>query len=402
MTDSLPAYLSLSQLNYLVQQVIEDSFQERSVWVLAETIDVKIYHDRGYCFLSLAEKTSGQLTARAEAVIWRNQIQCIARFEAATGIRFDKNLQLLFKVQVTFHPVYGLKLQVLDIDPNYTLGKMEADKQQVINRLLKEYPDFVWMQDEELMSLNKSLGLPLVIRKIAVLAAKDSDGWIDFLHEIKDNELGYAYHIVHYPVQVQGQLAAKSIANALAEIQHAAQKPDVVVLIRGGGSTADLLAFDELDCAIAVASLTVPVICGIGHQRNQSISDRLCFESVKTPTKAADFLIEHNRTFEESLIGLTEGIKLDAVKLLKRKREQLNERYNQVYLSARLCLNNKLHRLDKMEQFFRLSNPEILMKKGYVQVLKNNELIVSSLEAQAGDRLTLRFFDGEKQAKVER
>ncbi|MDB5240996.1 MAG: exodeoxyribonuclease, partial [Spirosoma sp.] len=317
--------IRLSDLAFTLEAVIDEAFGQRALWVVAETSDIKNYPDRNYCFLTLVEREAGRETlAKLDACIWRKNYHTIRDFESETGIAFARNIQLLLLVSVGFSPVYGLRVEILKIDPTYTLGNLERERQAVLDRLVEEHPDLVWLEAGQYITANQLLPRPAVMQRLALISAPNSDGWRDFRHELANNAHGYTFKVDEYLTQVQGTGAERAICTQLERIRSSNVSYDAVVIVRGGGSQLDFGSFDTFLMGHTVAGFDIPILAGIGHERNVSLTDMLCHESVKTPTKAAAFLIEHNRQFEENCLQLRDRLGIVAREALHIAREQLD------------------------------------------------------------------------------
>lgn len=392
--------ITLSQLLGAVEQTFEEIFSGHVFTVIAETGDIKNYPDRQYCFFSLIEKQNGETVAKADAVIWRNNYYTIAKFQAATGRRFEKNMQLLLHVEVTYHAVYGLRLRVTDIDTSYTLGQIEQERQRVLDELVTRHPEVVQFRQGEYETFNKKLPLPAVFKRIALVTAPDSDGLRDFMHELENNAYGYVFHVTPFLTRIQGKGAELEIAQTLARVQTDRQQFDVVVMVRGGGSGLDLGPFDTYAPGISVASFSVPVVTGIGHERNVSVVDLMSHTRVKTPTKAGAFIVEHNRAFEERVLGLGEEIMDNAKQHLNELKMQLAGIAASLFPAARHTLTMHQNRLDKLEQQVLANDPQRILARGYALVRKNGVLVKDAETLAPGDHIQLQLAEGNAEAQI--
>lgn len=275
--------LSLSELNELVQEVITVSLPE-TYWVLAETSDVRINASSGHCYLEFIEKNpdSNQIVAKARGVIWARTFHMLKPyFEDTTGQSFVSGLKVLVKVSVEFHKLYGYSLTVYDIDPTYTLGDLAKKRMEIIRQL----------QEEGIFDLNKELELPELPQRIAIITSPTAAGYEDFINQLTQNKAGYSFYLKLFPAIMQGEKTEDSIIQALDRICQYTDYFDAVVLIRGGGSATDLNCFDSYSLAAHCAQFPLPIITGIGHERDDSIVDMVAHTRMKTPTAVATFLI---------------------------------------------------------------------------------------------------------------
>jgi exodeoxyribonuclease VII large subunit len=396
--------IRLSDLAFTLEAVVDNAFGQKAIWVVAETSDIKNYPDRGYCFLTLVERESGTpaaggasgkgTLAKLEACIWRRNYHTIHEFEQATGVAFARNIQLLLLVSVGFNPVYGLRLEILKIDPSHTLGNLERERQAVLDALIENYPDRVWLEAGQYITANQLLPRPIVMQRIALITAPNSDGWRDFRHELAQNSFGYDFVVDEFLTQVQGQGADRAICGQLERIRVSGVAYDAVVIVRGGGSQLDFGSFDTYLMGQTVAGFSIPILAGIGHERNVSITDLLCHESVKTPTKAAAFLIEHSRQFEESCLQLRERLRVVAREALESAREQIDRETERLRFVSQLYLRNRHTDLTEKAVTLRHLNPANVLRRGYALLLRNGRILTQSADVQPGETLQVQMHDG--------
>lgn len=275
--------ISLFELNQLIRQVLQDAFTD-PIWLVAEIGELKV-NRTGHCYLELIEKDQNteEIIARARATIWSWQFRFIQPyFESLTGQQLNAGLKVLVAATVEFHEVYGLSLNIKDIDPGYTLGDLARKRQEIINRLT----------EDGVIDMNKELDLPDLPGRIAVISSPTAAGYEDFLNQLHGNSRGYRFSTRLFEATMQGQDAAQSIMAALDAIYLEASAFDVVVIIRGGGAQIDLACFDHYELALNVAQFPLPVLTGIGHEKDESITDLVAHTRLKTPTAVAGFLIE--------------------------------------------------------------------------------------------------------------
>ncbi|HSY60433.1 MAG TPA: exodeoxyribonuclease VII large subunit, partial [Cytophaga sp.] len=281
---------------------------------------------------------------------------------------FKDGLEITCRVKVTFHKRWGLKLEIVEIDYAYTLGKLEAERQETLDRLVKENPDQVKLIGEQYYTFNKSLPLPTVVQRIALITAPESDGQRDFKQELINNPYGYAFHVDEFVTQIQGDKAHEFILGKLLLIEAQKSTYDVVAIVRGGGSQLDLKAFDNYELAQAVASFPIPILTGIGHDRNTSIVDLMARQE-KTPTKVANVLIQRNFQFEQTILEL---------------KERLNDTVDVLFTNAK---NN----LKEIKRFVKASNPLTILKKGFAIVRQDNVIVTNPAAIEVGAEIQIQF-----------
>ena len=388
--------IRLSDLAFSLEAVLDEAFGQKAVWVVAETSDIKNYPDRGYCFLTLVERESGgrETLAKLDACIWRRHYHTIQNFEQETGVAFARNIQLLLLVSVSFSPVYGLRLEILKIDPSYTLGNIERERQAVLDALVQDHPELIWVEAGQYITANQLLARPSVIQRLALVTAPNSDGWRDFRHELAQNPYGYAFVVDEYLTQVQGQGAERAICGQLERIRTSGIGYDAVVIVRGGGSQLDFGSFDTYLMGQTVAGYEIPILAGIGHERNVSITDLLCHQSVKTPTKAAAFLIEHNREFEAMCLQLNERLRLAAYEALQTARENLDRETERLRFVGYSYFRERHTNLAEKAVIIRHLDPANVLRRGYALLLQNGRIVTQASAIQPDEALTVQLHDG--------
>jgi exodeoxyribonuclease VII large subunit len=283
---------TLLELNSLIRDVLQNHLPE-TYWVVAEISEMKV-NRTGHCYLELVEKDgkSDEIVARTRATIWSYTFRMVKPyFETSTGQPFQEGIKVLIQVSVEFHPAYGLSLNVRDIDPAYTVGDMVRRRREIIARL----------QEAGVFDMNRELPLPLVPQRIAVISSSTAAGYEDFIHQLENNKYGYSFKTRLYEAYMQGSEAVPSIIKSLDSIYLDEKEFDAVAIIRGGGAQADLNCFDSFDLAYAVTQFPLPVITGIGHEKDDTIVDLVAHTRMKTPTAVAEFFISGAARFEEKL-----------------------------------------------------------------------------------------------------
>ena len=275
--------LTLYELNNLVRGVLEQTLPD-TYWIKAELSELNERH--GHCFLELVQKDEGSdsLVAKARGQIWASRWAMLRTyFSHTTGQPLQAGMQVLLEVSVTFHELYGYSLNVVDIDPTYTMGDIARRRQEILHKLREEGVDM----------MNKELPLPMLLKRIAVISSPTAAGYGDFCDQLQGNKYRLAFDVKLFPAIMQGDATESSIISALEQIAVEETDWDVVVIIRGGGAATDLSGFDTLRLAEHVAQFPLPVITGIGHERDDTVIDMISHTRVKTPTAAAEFLIQH-------------------------------------------------------------------------------------------------------------
>jgi len=320
----------------MIHDTLRARFEGQRFWVLADITNHSYKADKKIHYFELVEKaqSGNAITAKMIGKSWGGGAVRIEEFEKSTGQAFTNNLHVLVQVSVDYHPLYGLSVSVLDIDSNFMLGILEQQRNATLERLVREN-DYIQKAGDGYSTHNSRLPLPAVIQRIAVISSSSSAGNEDFRHTMQHNDFGYVFLIDDYYTIVQGDNNAKLFLNKLIEIYNTGIPYDAVVINRGGGSQSDFLIFDNYNIGRAVAKFPIPVITGIGHQKNVSIADLMAHTHTKTPTKAAEFIIAHNRSFELGILSLQQNIVIKSQQLFHVHYKELSELKNAISRNTR-------------------------------------------------------------------
>ena len=310
-------HLSLLELNQLIKQALSAQLQP-TYWVVAEIGELRVAQN-GHCYLDLVDKGDDRLLAKVRATIWSYTFRTLQGwFEAMTGEALRPGLKILAQVEVKFHELYGLSVNVKDIDAQYTLGERARRRQQVVQQLI----------EEGVYEMNKALRLPTVPQRIAVISSPTAAGLGDFMDQLSHNRGGYRFAVQLFKASMQGDGAEASIVAALIDVYQRMEEYgaeyDVVVIIRGGGAQVDLDCFDTYGLASHIAQFPLPVITGIGHERDETVADLVAHTKMKTPTAVAEFLIDGITTYDERLESYRQRIANRTGQLLRERTYQLD------------------------------------------------------------------------------
>ena len=309
--------LSLFELSTKIQEALE-AILPTIVWVTGEISDLQ-ENRSGHCYMELVEKqeNTDQPKAKARATIWSRSYRMLKPFfETSTGTALTSGIRVLVQCNVNYHPVYGLSLNIIDIDPTYTIGDIEHKRQETINRLIAD----------GVFEMNKEVDFPWVPKKVAVISSSTAAGYQDFVHQLSNNPFGYVFEVKLYNATMQGDKAEQSIIQALDRVHANIGKYDIVAIIRGGGSQVDLGCFDSYLLANNIAQFPIPVVTGIGHEKDYSIADMVAHTRLKTPTAVAEFLINRFSNAENWMIEVKEDFG-DAVFKLVNANTQLIQKF---------------------------------------------------------------------------
>lgn len=375
--------LRLSQLTAGISETLQQAFSDLRFWVIADITNHSYKAEKNYHNFDMVEKESGSanLMAKVVAKAWGVGARQVSAFEAQTGQRFTNNIQVLALVAVEYHPVYGLTLSLLDIDTNFTLGVLQQQRKATLDRLVAEN-EFISKLGDTYITHNNGLELKPVIQRIALLSSSISAGAEDFKHTLENNSFGYKFKVDDYFSSVQGDRNAGQFLSKLIEIYNSGITYDAVVITRGGGAQTDFLLFDNYRIARAVAKFPIPIITGIGHQKDQSITDLMVHTQTKTPTKAAEFIIAHNRTFEQGLLSLQKDILIATQQLLSSHNKSLSDTRHSILIDSKDALARGKERLSSM-------NHEVaVLAKGLLHQ-HNRKLLQVTSNAITGTRISL-------------
>lgn len=424
----MPTAITLYELNNIVRGVLEHSISD-TYWIQAELSEVNERH--GHCFLEFIQKgdTNESLIAKARGQIWASRWALLSPyFSHTTGQPLQAGMQVLVEVNITFHELYGYSLNVVDIDPTYTLGDIARKRREILQTL----------QEEGVDTMNKELSLPLLLNRIAVISSPTAAGYGDFCNQLKDNTYKLAFDVKLFPAIMQGDAVESSIIAALEQIASEEDRWDAVVIIRGGGAAADLSGFDTLRLAENVAQFPLPIITGIGHERDDTVIDMVSHTRVKTPTAAAEFLIQHGAEQLFILDDCQSELKSQLDKILSteiirlqmitqklpalvasyhNKENTILERINsalsttiisklteekgkmELFLhrldsSANLAIHQRQNILDNLTTRIESSDPKRILKLGFSITRVNGKAITTTKNLSAGTTIETTLADG--------
>ncbi len=449
-------FLTLHQLSLHIKDAIEGNFMQQ-VWVVAEIASLNINQSSGHCYLELVEKRERALLAKMRANIWSFKLQSILnKFFQVTGSTLQAGMKALILVEVQYHALYGISLNVVGIDPAYSLGDLARRKKEIEERLVKE----------GLMNKNKAIDFPIVPQRIALISSETAAGYEDFINQLQNNIYGYHVEVSLFQSLMQGDKTASSIVSALQKIESKAHLFDVVAIVRGGGSTVELSAFDDYELGKAIACCSLPVVTGIGHERDESIADLVANESLKTPTAVAEFILMNFQSFDEMLIdaklklkdlltdrllkentfineasnviarktlvfiqdkkkeltSLNRDVKefsgrmleqnrrrlidakreltSDSLKLLREKQFDNKENLKALVVAMAKFVQHKKFEIKVLEQKVELLDPAKVLARGYTLTYADGKVVKSAQSLTENQEITTVFKDGSKQSKI--
>ena len=419
MTVSADKHITLSQLQQRIKSVIEQGLPLPQ-WVVAEIAECKVNYS-GHCYLELVEKTEATDSraansvpkAQARAVIWRSQYAMLsAYFESQTGSRLAAGMKILAKVTVSFHELYGLSLQITDLDPSFTLGEVERQKQLTIKSL---QADGVW-------DCNREVELPTLVQRLAVVSSASAAGYRDFCQELQRSP--YAFRHTLFEAVMQGAAAEESICAALSAIAEREEEFDAVIIIRGGGSTSDLSCFNSYRICSYVAQFPLAVITGIGHDKDVSVADMVAHTPLKTPTAVAAWLDERMALLEGKIDEAAKLV-IDAARaktaaeqlrierwagLIRELAKQMCERnlsrltllHEQLRSAAERTIERESSRLQLAVELVEAHNPQQILRRGFAVVRRSGKAMTNTEGVKCGEQIEIELSNGTLQAEVKK
>ncbi|MDY4513123.1 MAG: exodeoxyribonuclease VII large subunit [Paludibacteraceae bacterium] len=404
---------SLSELGKCIKMTLKTAFAE-PVWVRAEISEM---HENvsGHCYLDLIEKADDTdvLVAKQKATIWAFTYRMLKPyFESETGATLRAGMKVLLLCEVEFHEVYGVSLNVRDIDPAFTVGEMAVRRAEIIRRLT----------DDGIVDMNKQQPLAPVPQRVAVISSATAAGYGDFCDQLRNNVFGYTFYTKLFPATMQGAQTEQSVVAALDKICDFIDNFDVVVIIRGGGATSDLVAFDNYNLALHCAQFPLPIISGIGHQRDESVVDLVAHTRVKTPTAAAEFLVARINDFEKNVDEMAQNVAFSAREVVHDELLRLQQRIARLGVVQRVCvrhdaalqhltmrlrnaakmaISSEEKRMALVEKSIEYADPATLLRRGFTLTTKHGKIVKSVCDVAPGDIVTTHLADGAFIAMVQ-
>lgn len=380
---------SLSELCQNIEEVLAEEFAS-TYWVRAEVASLSV---RGHCYMELVEKASTKnIAAKVRATCWQQIYGILSPyFEAETGQKLSVGMQVLLEVEVSFHAVYGLSLNIVGIDPTFTLGDMARQRQETIQRL----------KDDGVMDMQSSLEISSLPRRIAVISSADAAGYGDFCHQLENNSGGFQFRTQLFAAIMQGEQSAKSIIQSLQQIADEIDKWDIVVIVRGGGASTDLRNFDDYELASHCAQFPLPIIAGVGHTRDISIVDMVVHSSVKTPTAAAEWLINAMQQQADRIAELYTRLQRAIQHTINQQHIRIEQLQQSLQFTSKKHLYQLRSQLEMWQKTIELHSPERIYRMGYSLTTVDGKVVKSIHDVKAGQQLQTHTADGTITSVVE-
>ena len=384
-------YIDLFEFQSRLKQGIECLFPSR-IWVKAEVSAVKA-RSGGHCYMELSQSDANGLVAKANAIIWASKYRFIAPyFESVTGSPLSEGMSVLVEVQVNYSQLYGFSLIINDIDPEYSLGVKELERQRTIERLTRE----------GLMELQKGHSLPLLPYRLAVISAEDAAGYRDFMRHLHENPYGFQVDTELYPALMQGADCPESIITAMDAVLDSGKEYDAVLVLRGGGSKLDLACFDDYELAAVIAQFPLPVLTAIGHDQDFHVCDMVAHEFVKTPTALADFILAIYEDEDARLSSFQTRVRLAFGSRISSMEAVLEVLGRRVKGGFAMKISAMESALTVLQTRITASDPRKVIERGYALALDAGGRVMKGVSgSKAGDKVSMLFADGTLKCEVE-
>lgn len=386
-------HISLLELLGRVKGAIEREVSSQ-LWIKAEISDIK-NHSAGHCYLELVDtgKDGDEVEARAQGIIWSSVYKMLKPyFETTTGYQLARGMHILVKAQVQFSTLYGLSLIISDLNPSFTIGELEIERQKSILKL----------KEEGMFEMNKELEIPKLPRKFAVISSESAAGYLDFIKHLHENEYGYRFQTTLFTAPMQGEAAPAGIIEAMDRVAQNLSSYDALLILRGGGSTQDLRCFDDYELAVNIAQFPLPVITGIGHEQDFHIADMVANTYLKTPTAIANFIVDKFSAEEGNITSIAAKLSLSLRTRIINEENRLRRVADALFTGCKSRYINEQHAVELLEQKVVMNNPLALLAKGYALVLKEREKVISADALKAGDEIDVVLQKGTVECLVKK
>jgi len=383
-------FISLLELQHSLKTGVESLFPDR-IWVKAEVSAMKA-RNGGHCYMELSQSEGGSLQAKANAIIWASKYRFVAPyFESVTGSPLQEGMTILVQVQVNYSELYGFSLIINDIDPEFSVGVKELERQRTIERLRKE----------GLMGLQKELELPLLPRRLAVVSAEDAAGYRDFVRHLHENPYGFKVETVLFPALMQGADSPSSIISAMDRALDEGEHWDALLILRGGGAKLDLACFDDYSLAAVVAQYPVPVLTAVGHDQDFHVCDMVAHEFLKTPTALADYILDMYECEDERLSSFETRIRIALSNRLYREESLLDSLASRVKGGFAMKIAAMESHLNVLQARIEASDPRRILERGYALAVNADGLVLKGVKGvNVGDSVSVMFADGRLDCTV--
>ena len=383
-------FIDLFEFQSRLKKGVELLFPKQ-LWLKAEVSAIKA-RNGGHCYLELSQSDSNGLIAKASAIIWSSKYRFIAPyFESVTGSPIQEGMVILVEVQPTYSQLYGFSLIINDIDPEYSLGLKELERQKTIERL----------QSEGLMDMQKGLALPVLPYNLAVISAEDAAGYRDFMRHLDENPYGFKVNTVLYPALMQGSDCPSSIISAMDDVMDSPEEYDAVLILRGGGSKLDLACFDDYELAAVIAQYPLPVLTAVGHDQDFHVCDMVAYEYVKTPTALADFILEMYENEDARLSSFQTRMRLALSSRVSTMESQTERMVDRIRNASLMKISLLEAALSVVGTRITAADPRKIMERGYALAVNADGVVLKcAADVSAGDKVSVMFADGTVEAKV--
>jgi len=384
-------HIDLLELQTRLKQGIECLFPSR-LWVRAEISAIKA-RSGGHCYMELSQSDQAGLTAKASAIIWSSKYRFIAPyFESVTGTPLQEGMTILAEVQVNYSQLYGMSLIINDVDPEYTLGLKELERQRTIERLTRE----------GLMDLQKELALPLLPYRLAVISAEDAAGYRDFMRHLHENPYGFRVETELFPALMQGADCPRSIIDALDAVAEGGKEYDAVLILRGGGAKLDLACFDDYELSAVIAQYPLPVLTAIGHDQDHHVCDMVAHEYLKTPTALADFILEMYEDEDARLSSFQTRMRMAFTGRLGVMDASLAQLRTRIRSAVAMKISAMESSVEMLRTRIEAADPRKVLERGFALAVDADGVVIKGAAGKAGgDKISVLFADGRLDCRIE-
>lgn len=405
---------SLLEVAKSIQKTVSERYKSL-YWIKAEMNKLNHYSHSGHCYPELVEKKEGKIVAEMRSILWKTDFHRInEQFKKLLNEPLRDGITILFQAGISYDPMYGFSLRIVDIDPSFVLGELEREKKESIQRLVSE----------GLFDANKRLPFPILPKRLAIISVETSKGLSDFYKIIRNNPWGYRFETTLYPALLQGDKSVSSIINQLAVIAERTEAYDAVAIIRGGGGEVGLSSYNNYLLARAIAIFQIPVITGIGHSTNETVSEMVSYKNAITPSELADFLIQKFHNFSIPLDKLQEKLYLSALRHFEHRKQQLNtlaqslnwassriitekqtalkSAHQSLAVFSRQVLKDQYKELESFSRLLQIADPKQLLRRGFSITKINGKVITSAEQLKEGQEIDTQFFEGTAHSTVNR
>ncbi|MCH3924416.1 MAG: exodeoxyribonuclease VII large subunit [Bacteroidales bacterium] len=383
--------LSLYEVTQNLEQTIRKEYPN-SFYLRAEISKLNLYKYSGHAYPELVEKKDGKIVAQIKAIIWQGNFNRInEKFINIVGQPLQDGILIVCKATFTYNSLYGLSLIISDIDPYITLGELEKERKECINKLNKE----------NIFNLNSTLNLPILPQRLAIISVATSKGYSDFIQTLKENKHDYDFFYYLFPSLLQGDKAEKQMIDALDVIDCVKDFFDCVLIIRGGGGDIGLSCYNNYELCRKIATFSLPILTGIGHSTNETVAEMISYQNCITPTALANFILERFDGFYNNILGIEQRLIKSAYDVVDNQKKDISHLAKYLKINAYSIISQEKQKLVGQEKYLNAMNPMNLLNKGYSITLLNDKIVMSKNQVKSKDKIRTITKDGEFTSTVD-